>query len=39
MVKHYADRFHLVDYINEMARWDKTQLQVSTGNLTVYTVC
>jgi len=33
IVKHYADRFHLVDFINDKVRWDKTQWQVSPGNL------
>lgn len=33
IVKHYADRFHLVDYINAKVRWDETQWQVSPGNL------
>jgi len=33
IVKHYADRFHLVDFINDKVRWDKNQWQVSPGNL------
>jgi len=37
--KTLCNRFHLVDYCNEMIRWDKPQWQVSPGNLAVYTVC
>jgi len=33
LVKLYAERFHLVDYINEKVRWDKTQWKVSPGTL------
>lgn len=33
LVKHYSDRFHLVDFINKKVRWDDTQWQVSPGTL------
>ncbi len=33
LVKHYSDRFHLVDFINKKVRWDDTQWKVSPGTL------
>jgi transposase len=35
LVKHYAARFHLVDFINKKVRWDKTQWNVSPGTLAI----
>lgn len=33
LVKQYANRFHLVDVINNTVRWDQSQWKVSPGNL------
>jgi transposase len=33
VVKHYADRFNLVEYFNGLVEWDKTQWKISPGNL------
>lgn len=41
VIKHYAERFHLVDYINSQIVWDEKQWKISPGilGLTLIYVC
>ncbi len=41
VIKHYAERFHLVDYINSQIEWDENQWKISPGilGLTLVYVC
>lgn len=41
VIKHYADRFHLVEYINSQFDWDVNQWKISPGilGLTLIYVC
>ena len=33
VIKHYAERFNLVEYINSRIEWDKSQWKISPGIL------
>lgn len=35
VIKHYSDRFGLVDYINETVEWDRSQWKISPGILSL----
>jgi len=41
VIKHYAERFHLVEYINSQIVWDESQWKISPGilGLTLVYVC